>query len=91
MRVTGLAVLSVAFASLALAPVADAQQQTRGRADPQAAMVEKLNQESLDRARASQNTPVQTLGPDTTRNLNRLSEDAARQGRSVNQAPLPFR
>jgi len=91
MRVRRLALLAMPCAVLAFASGAEAQQRNAHRADPQAAMVDKLNQESLDRARAGQNTPVQNLGPDTTQNLNRLSDDAARQGRAVNQAPLPFR
>ena len=53
-------------------------------------MVEKLNDESLARARAGQNSPAP--GPDTTQNLNRISEDAAMRGQNMgNQAPMPFR
>lgn len=91
MRAIRLALLAVPCAILAYASVADAQQrQPRRPADPQASMVDQLNQESLNRARAGQNA-LQNQGPDTTQNLNRLSEDAARQGRNMNQAPMPFR
>jgi hypothetical protein len=86
-----LALLAVPAALLAFVSAAEAQQRQSRQADPQASMVEQLNQQSLERARAGQNTPTQGQGPDTTQNLNRLSEDAARQGRNMNQAPMPFR
>ncbi|MBX9701434.1 MAG: hypothetical protein K2X74_18515 [Acetobacteraceae bacterium] len=89
MRTTRIALFALSCAILAYASVADAQQRQPRRADPQASMVDQLNQTSLDRARQGQNSP--TPGPDTTQNLNRISEDAARSGRNMNQAPMPFR
>lgn len=53
------------------------------------AQVERLNQESLQRAQAGQNSP--TPGPDTTSNLNRMSEERAARGQNTNRAPMPFR
>ena len=85
-----LALLALPCAVLAFAQPAEAQQRRSRPADPQAAMVEKLNDESLARARAGQNTP--TPGADTTQNLNRMSDDAAMRGQNMgNQAPMPFR
>jgi hypothetical protein len=90
MRLARLALLAVPATILTYATIADAQQRQPRRADPQASMVDQLNQESLNRARAGQNA-LQNQGPDTTQNLNRISEEAARQGRNMNQAPMPFR
>ena len=56
---------------------------------PQMSETERLNQMSLDRAKAGQN--VLTGGPDTTANLNATSERAAQGGQNMNQAPMPFR
>lgn len=54
------------------------------------AEVERLNQQSLQRAQQGQNSP--TPGPDTTSNLNRMSEDAAARGQNMGgRAPMPFR
>lgn len=90
MRAFRFALYALPCAVLAYASVADAQQQRQPRRpDPQASMVDQLNQQSLDRARQGLNSP--TPGPDTTSNLNRMSEDAARSGRNMNQAPMPFR
>lgn len=50
---------------------------------------DQLNQQSLQRAQAGENSP--TPGPDTTSNLNRMSEDRAARGQNTNQAPMPFR
>jgi hypothetical protein len=87
---TASVLLACAVLAAAALPASAQQQQRRAtRADPEAAMVERLNEESLMRARQGQNSP--TPGPDTTQNLNRMSEDAARQGRNMNQAPMPFR
>ena len=80
------------FAAAALVAALPALAQTAPR--PAAAPApltptEMLNQQSLDRARAGQN--VLTGGPDTTQNLNAISERAAQGGRNMNQAPMPFR
>jgi hypothetical protein len=90
MRATRLALLVLPCAILAFASTADAQQRAR-RAPAEAPMSEtdKLNQLSLERARSGQNTP--TPGPDTTSNLNRMSEQAAQRGQNMNSAPMPFR
>lgn len=54
------------------------------------AEVERLNQMSLQRAQQGQDAP--TPGPDTTSNLNRMSEQDAARGRNMGgQAPMPFR
>lgn len=54
------------------------------------AQVEQLNQMSLQRAQQGQNAP--TPGPDTTSNLNSMSERNAARGRDMGgQAPMPFR
>src|SRR3712207_4212104 len=83
-RTAGLLVTCAIFSAAALP--AEAQQRRAARPDPESAAIERLNEESLQRARAGQNSP--TPGPDTTQNLNRMSEDAARQGRNMNQAPM---
>jgi hypothetical protein len=80
----------LAGAALLVALPADAQQQQRRRpADSQSAMVEQLNAESLRRAQQGQNSP--TPGPDTTQNLNRMSDQDARRGQPMPQPPMPFR
>ncbi len=78
-----------AFASLFLAALPATAAPRKAQPNAQDAMVEQLNAESLARARAGQNSP--TPGPDTTQNLNRISEDAAKAGRNMNSAPMPFR
>jgi hypothetical protein len=76
--------------TVAAAPaLAQSQRPARAPAQPQMTETERLNQMSLERARAGQN--VLQGGPDTTQNLNRISEDAARSGQNMNQAPMPFR
>jgi hypothetical protein len=86
-RTAGLALFC---AALVAALPAAAQQKRRGPApDAQQAEIERLNEESLQRARQGQNSP--TPGPDTASNLNRMSEGAARQGRNMDRAPMPFR
>ena len=89
MTISRTASLVLSCAALAAALPAAAQQRRAPAPDREAAVVERLNEESLQRARQGQNSP--TPGPDTTSNLNRLSEDAARQGRDMNRAPMPFR
>lgn len=86
-RITALALAGIAALSLP----AGAASQRRGSAapDPQSAMVEKLNEESLQRARQGLNSP--TPGPDTTSNLNRMSGEDARKGRATPRPPMPFR
>lgn len=88
MRALRLALFALPVAVLGLASVAEAQQRP-ARAPAPLSETDKLNQLSLERARAGQN-PL-AGGPDTTQNLNRISEEAARQGRNLNTAPLPFR
>jgi hypothetical protein len=78
-----------ALAGFATAAALPADAASPRRSDPQASIVDQLNQEALDRARAGQNSP--TPGPDTTQNLNRISEDAAKAGQNMNRAPMPFR
>lgn len=54
------------------------------------AQTEQLNQQSLQRAQQGQNSP--TPGPDTTSNLNRMSEDRAGRGQDTGARPMmPFR
>lgn len=54
------------------------------------AQVEALNQQSLQRAQQGMNSP--TPGPDTTGNLNDMSERSAAGGRNMGRrAPMPFR
>ena len=55
----------------------------------EASATDHLNAESLQRARQGLDSP--TPGPDTTRNLNRISEQDARRGQGVPQPPMPFR
>jgi protein CpxP len=86
MRMSRLALLALPVAMLSLASVAEAKQRT---APAPLSETDQLNQLSLERARAGQNTP--TPGPDTTANLNRLSEQAAQRGQNMNSAPMPFR
>ncbi len=87
MSMIRLAAAALACAGFAYSVTADAA--PRRSTDPQASMVEQLNQESLNRARQGLNSP--TPGPDTTANLNAISEQAAQQGRNMNSAPMPFR
>ncbi len=90
MSPTRLALLALPLAALAFASTADAaQKRSRQQAYTGDAATAKLNEESLARAKAGQN--VLTGGPDTTSNLNAISERAASQGRNMNQAPMPFR
>ncbi len=86
-RTAGVLLTCAVFAAAALP--AEAQQRREAEPDPESAAIERLNEESLMRARQGQNSP--TPGPDTTQNLNRMSEDAARRGQNMNQAPMPFR
>ena len=54
------------------------------------AQTDQLNQQSLQRAQQGQNSPMP--GPDTTSNLNRMSEDSAARGQNMGRrAPMPFR
>lgn len=76
-------------ALVAALPSSAAQQRRSSAPDRQSAEVERLNEESLQRARQGLNSP--TPGPDTTSNLNRMSDEAARQGRDQRGAPMPFR
>lgn len=86
----------MAALALAMAATLPAQAATQKRSyaartqtDQGNAAVERLNEESLQRARQGTNAPGP--GADTTSNLNRQSERAAEQGRNMNQAPMPFR
>lgn len=88
MRAPRLALLALPVAILGFASVADAQQRP-ARAPAPMSETDKLNQLSLERARAGQNTP--TPGADTTANLNRMSDQAAQRGQNMNSAPMPFR
>ena len=81
--------LALSCAALIAAFPAAAQQKRSGPATDAQAETERLNGESLQRARQGQNSP--TPGPDTTSNLNRTSEQAARQGRNMDRPPMPFR
>jgi hypothetical protein len=85
--------LLAALGLTVVAAPALAQQQPRPAARPAAtppmSETDRLNQMSLDRAKAGQN--VLTGGPDTTANLNAISEGAAARGQNMNQAPMPFR
>jgi hypothetical protein len=72
-----------------VAAAAPALAQQRQPAQRPLSPTEQLNQLSLERARAGQNSP--TPGPDTTANLNAISERAAASGQNMNQAPMPFR
>lgn len=54
------------------------------------AAVDELNAQSLERARANQNSP--SGQPDTTGNLNRMSDQDAQRGVNTGQQPMvPFR
>ena len=86
MRLSGLAALAAALAVTLAAGAADAAQTKRQN---QNSMTEQLNAESLQRAQAGQNAP--TGGPDTTSNLNRMSQQDATKGKNMNAAPMPFR
>lgn len=85
---------ALALAMAAALPAQAASQRrshhaTQAQTDQGNAAVERLNEESLQRARQGENTP--TTGADTTSNLNRMSDRAAQQGRNMNQAPMPMR
>ncbi|MGG5823371.1 hypothetical protein [Falsiroseomonas sp. HW251] len=79
--------------TVAAAPALAQQRQSSSRQaaarQPQMSETDRLNQMSLDRAKSGQN--VLTGGPDTTQNLNSLSDQAAQRGQNMNQAPMPFR
>jgi len=83
------AILAALGLIVAAAPALAQQRPSRSHAQPQTSETERLNQLSLERARAGQN--VLTGGPDTTANLNATSERAAQGGQNMNQAPMPFR
>jgi hypothetical protein len=65
----------------------------RGGADRGSAsqdnMADQLNAQSLQRAQAGQSLP--TPGPDSTSNLNRMSDQDAHSGRTMPQPAMPFR
>lgn len=86
-RITALALAG--FALLALPATAASTKKRAAPANSQTSTTEQLNQESLNRARQGMNSP--TPGPDSTSNLNRMSDDAATRGQNMNQAPMPFR
>ncbi|TCZ61363.1 hypothetical protein [Roseicella aquatilis] len=96
MRYSGIAV-AVAALVLATNPALAAEKhrgKARHGAQSSAAasqdnMSDQLNAQSLARAQAGQNSPG--VGPDTTGNLNRMSEQDAAKGRNMNTAPMPFR
>ena len=88
MRSFRLALFALPVALLGLASVAEAKQRP-ARAPAPMSETDQLNQLSLDRARSGQNSP--TPGPDTTANLNRMSDQAAQRGQNMNSAPMPFR
>ena len=83
---------AMALAVLMALP-AEAASRRRAAAQPAQAgeqeATARLNEESLQRARQGMDAP--SPGPDTTSNLNRMGERDAGQGRSMNQAPMPFR
>jgi hypothetical protein len=83
------ALLAALGLTVVAAPAFAQQRPPRAPAQPQMSETERLNQMSLDRARAGQSTP--TGGPDTTQNLNAVSDRAAQGGQNMNQAPMPFR
>ncbi|MCR0981556.1 hypothetical protein NRP21_05795 [Roseomonas pecuniae] len=58
-------------------------------ASSQDMMADQLNAQSLQRAQSGQGAPGP--GPDTTGNLNRMSEQDAARGRAMQQPPMPFR
>ncbi len=89
MTIRGVTIALFCAALVAALPASAAQQRRSSAPDRQSAEVERLNEESLQRARQGMNSP--TTGPDTTSNLNRMSEDAARQGRDMRSPPMPFR
>jgi hypothetical protein len=83
------ALLAALGVTVAAAPALAQTQRPAQTRQPAMSETERLNQLSLDRARAGQN--VLQGGPDTTQNLNRISEEAAQRGQNMNQAPMPFR
>ncbi|MBO1080791.1 hypothetical protein [Roseomonas haemaphysalidis] len=53
-------------------------------------VTEQLNAQSLARAQGGENSPAP--GPDTTSNLNRMSDHRAMEGRNTGSRPMmPFR
>jgi hypothetical protein len=58
-------------------------------APQQTTTADQLNAESLQRAQQGMNSP--TPGPDTTSNLNRMSDQDAARGRAMPQPPMPYR
>jgi len=90
MRSFGIA-LALGVALTLTAGAADAASK-RSKASPAASqdsMADQLNAQSLQRAQTGQNSP--TPGPDTTGNLNRMSDTDAMKGRNMSTAPMPFR
>ncbi len=92
-----------AFALLGVLAVAGASNDALAASGPRAAQhrapaaqssdngtTDQLNAQSLARAQANQNSP--TPGPDTTSNLNRMSDRRAQDGQNTGAAPMmPFR
>lgn len=96
MRLSGIAAALAALAFAFSAGTADAAGKRHGRAAQAASsqssqdnMADQLNAQSLARAQAGQNSPG--AGPDTTGNLNRMSDQDAARGRAMPQPPMPFR
>lgn len=91
MRAIGIALALGAALALTLGTAEAAGKRSRkdAAATSQDSMADQLNAQSLQRAQAGQNSP--TGGPDTTSNLNRMSERDAAQGRAMPTPPMPFR
>jgi len=90
MRVLGIALALGAALTLTAATADAASRRSKaGPATSQDNMADQLNAQSLQRAQAGQSSP--TPGPDTTSNLNRMSEGDAAKGRNMSTAPMPFR
>jgi hypothetical protein len=86
-RITALALAGAV--ALTLPAMAASKRRAASSQQNESSAVERLNDESLQRARQGQNSP--TPGPDTTSNLNRMSDQDAQRGQNMNQAPMPFR
>jgi hypothetical protein len=93
MRLSGTALVAATLAFALAAGTADAagkrQSRSGSAASPQDSMADQLNAQSLQSARSGRDAP--TPGPDSTSNLNRMSEQDAAKGQTMPRPPMPFR
>ena len=92
MRSSSIIAVVVATTLALAAGTADAAGKRHHRASAasdQGNIADQLNAESLQRAQQGMNSP--TPGPDSTSNLNRMSDQDATRGQTMPRPPMPLR